>query len=104
VNGLAVTVDFKLEPGEMAAFRKLIDENAQMSCEREPGCGRFAVPVSKGASDRIFLYEIYHGRAAFDTHLEWPHFATFNKTGADLVMKENVAKFDLIFEESSNKR
>ena len=63
MNGLAVTVDFKLEPGEMAAFRKLIDENAQMSCEREPGCRRFAVP-----------------------------------------MKENVAQFDLIFEESNNKR
>jgi len=39
----------------MAASRKLIDENAQMSCEREPGRGRFAVLVSKGANDRIFL-------------------------------------------------
>jgi hypothetical protein len=55
VNGLVVTVDFKLKPGAMAAFRKLIDEDAQMSCEREPGCGRFAVLVSKGANDGIFF-------------------------------------------------
>lgn len=75
MNGLVVTVDFKLKPGEMAAFRKLIDKNAQMSCERELVCGRFAVLESKGANDRIFLYEIYHGRAAFGTHLERPRFA-----------------------------
>jgi len=53
----------------MAASRKLIDENAQMSCEREPGCRRFAILVPKGASDRIFLYEICDSRAAFGTHL-----------------------------------
>jgi quinol monooxygenase YgiN len=53
----------------MAASRKLIDENAQMSCECEPGCRRFAVLVPKGANDRIFLYEIYESRAAFGTPL-----------------------------------
>ncbi len=88
----------------MAASRKLIDENAQMSCEREPGCRRFAVLVPKGASNRIFLHEICDSRAAFGTHLQWPHFATFNKTSADLVMNENVAKFYLIFEGSNNRR
>jgi hypothetical protein len=30
----------------MAASSKRIDENAQMSCEREPGCRRFAVLLS----------------------------------------------------------
>ena len=80
MNRFVVTVDFKLKPGEMAAFRKLIDENAQLSCEREPGCRRFAVLVPKGANDRIFLYEICDSRAAFGTHLPSPHLATLNTT------------------------
>ena len=88
----------------MAASRKLIDENAHMSCEREPGCRRFAVLVPKGANDRIFLYEICDSRAAFGTHLPSPHLATFNTTSADLVMNENVAKLHLIFEASNNRR
>ena len=88
----------------MAASRKHIDENAQMSCEREPGCRRFAVLVPKAANDRIFLYEICDSRAAFGTHLPSPHLATFNTTSADLVMNENVAKLDLIFEGSNNRR
>ena len=104
MNRFVVTVDFRLKRGAMAAFGKLIDENAQMSCERQPGCGRFAVLLSKGANDRIFLYEIYDGRTAFDTHLQSPHFTTFNKTSADLIMNRKVAEFDLIFEGSNNRR
>jgi hypothetical protein len=68
----------------MAASRKLIDENAQLSCE--------------------FLYEICDRRAAFGTHLPSPHLAAFNTTSGDLVMNENVAKLDLIFEGSNNRR
>jgi hypothetical protein len=33
-----------------------------------------------------------------------PRLATFNTTSADLVMNENVAKLDLIFEGSNNRR
>jgi len=88
----------------MAATRKPIDENAQMLCEREPGCRRFAVLIPKGANDRIFLYEIRDSRAAFGTHLPSPQLATFNTTSADLVMNENVAKLDLIFDGSNNRR
>jgi quinol monooxygenase YgiN len=95
----------------MAASRKHIDENAQMSCEREPGCRRSAVLVPRAANDCIFLYEnciflyeICDRRAAFGTHLPSTQLATFNTTGADLVMNENVAKLDPIFEGSNNRR
>ena len=88
----------------MAASRKHIDENAQMSCEREPGCRRSAVLVLRAANDCIFLYEICDRRAAFGTHLPSTQLATFNTTGADLVMNENVAKLDPIFEGSNNRR
>jgi hypothetical protein len=52
----------------------------------------------------IFLYEICDRRAAFGTHLPSTQLATFNTTGADLVMNENVAKLDPIFEGSNNRR
>ena len=90
--------------GAMAASRKLIDENAQMSCERKPGCWRFAVLLPQEANDRIFFYEICDSRAAFGTHLQSPHLATLNTTGADLVMNENIAKLHIVFEGSNNKR
>jgi quinol monooxygenase YgiN len=88
----------------MAASRKLIDENAQMSCKRKPGCRRFAIRLSKRVNDRIFFYQICDSGAAFGTRLPSPHLATFNTTGADLVMNENVAKLHIVFEGSNNKR
>lgn len=88
----------------MAASRKLIDGNVQMSCDREPGCRRFAVLVPKGANDRIFLYEICDSRAAFGTHLPSPDLATLNTASGDLVMNEKVAKLHLLIFEGSNNR
>ena len=83
----------------MAASRQLIDENAQLSCEREPGCRRFAVLVPKGANDSIFLYEICDSRAVFGTRRR----RTSPRPSADLMMNENVAKLHLIFEGSNNR-
>ncbi len=100
MSGFVVTVDFTLKPGAMPVFRRLIDENARVSCQREPGCRRFDVLVPMGAEDRVFLYEIYDGRAAFDAHLQSAHFATFNRASAELVMNKNIAEFDLLFEGS----
>jgi quinol monooxygenase YgiN len=64
----------------MAAFRKLFDENSQMSREREPGCGACASPCSYPC---ILLYEIYDSRPAFDVHLRSLYFAAFYKTSAN---------------------
>ena len=77
-----VTVEFKPKPTAMAAFRTLIDENAQMSREREPGHVACASPCSyPWADDCILLWEIYD--AARPAHLQSPHFAAFDKTSAD---------------------
>src|SRR5437867_12258953 len=101
MTGFVVTVDFTLKPGGMAAFRKLIDENAHMSCLSEPGCRRFDVLAPRESGDRIFLYEIYDDRAAFDAHVQSPHFAAFNEACAELVTAKRVAEFDLVVEGSN---
>lgn len=100
MSGFVVTVDFILKPGAMDAFRRLIDENAISSCRDEPGCRRFDVLVPADGGDRVFLYEIYDDRAAFDAHMKTPHFDTFNRASADLVVAKQVAQFTLACEGS----
>lgn len=97
----AITVDFKLKPGAMAAFRALIDRNARDSSRDEPGCQRFDVLLPEGEADRVFLYEIYDDRAAFDAHLNTPHFNSFNRDSHDLVVSKAVAVFELVCEGSA---
>jgi len=94
--GFVIVVDFKIKPGEMKAFRRLIDDNARASVRDEKGCRRFDVLANRKDADRILLYEIYDDRAAFDAHLKTPHFASFNQASAPLVADKAVAEYDLV--------
>ena len=100
MSAFAITVDFTVKPGAMASFRKLIDKNAQDSCAHEPGCRRFDVLVPNDTADRVFLYEIYANRAAFDAHLKTPHFDMFNRESEALILTKNVVQYTLMCEGS----
>ncbi len=101
MTGYVVTVDFKLMPGAMDEFRRLIEENASTSCRDEKGCRRFDVLAPKGEADRILLYEIYDDRASFEAHLGTGHFARFNRESAALVIDKRVQEFDFLREGSA---
>jgi (4S)-4-hydroxy-5-phosphonooxypentane-2,3-dione isomerase len=98
MSGYVIAVDFRLHPGRRAAFRKLIDDNARASVRDEPGCRRFDVLEPKGEPDRVFLYEIYNDRAAFEAHLKTPHFAGFNRDSEPLVIDKKVFEYALVCE------
>jgi quinol monooxygenase YgiN len=100
-GGFVIVVDFKIKPGQMAAFRKLMDENARASVRDEPGCSRFDVCAHRKDADRILLYEVYDDRTAFDAHLKTKHFAVFNEQSAPLVAEKAVAEYDLVCEGSA---
>jgi quinol monooxygenase YgiN len=91
-----IIVDFRLKPGSLDAFRRLIDENAITSVRDEPGCSRFDVLELLGEADRILLYEIYDDRAAFDAHVNSPHFASFNTASAAYVREKTVTECALV--------
>jgi (4S)-4-hydroxy-5-phosphonooxypentane-2,3-dione isomerase len=101
MSGFVVTVDFRLKPGSLEQFRRLMDRNAIDSCALEPGCRRFDVMVPEGVADCIFLYEIYDDRAAFDAHLKTPHFDVFNRDSNDLVISKDVKFMSLVCEGSA---
>ena len=83
-------VDFRLKPGTLDRFRKLIAENARASVRDEPGCRQFDVVTPDGDADRIVLYEIYDDPAAFEAHKRTPHFAAFDRDSAPLVSSKAV--------------
>ena len=96
MSAYVIMVDFRLRPGAMASFRRLIDDNARASAKFELGCQRFDVLVPKEGADRIMVYEIYDDRAAFEAHLKTPHFASFNTASAALVSAKTVFEYMLV--------
>jgi quinol monooxygenase YgiN len=98
-----VTVEFKPKPTAVAAFRTLIDENAQISREREPRHVACASPCSyPWADDCILLWEIYDSRAAFS--LAAAALRRVRQDQRRLVMNNSVTGLDLNFEGSNNRR
>lgn len=80
-----VTVEFTIKPERLDAFLPLMVENAKASREKEPGCRQFDVCTDPAAPNRVFLYEVYADRAAFDIHLASSHFKAFDSAVAQWI-------------------
>lgn len=89
---IAVTVTFKLKPGTHDQFLPLMLENARTSLANEASCLQFDVCLGDDPGD-IFLYEVYSDAAAFQLHLESPHFKAFDKAISDMVASKQVHVF-----------
>ena len=63
-----VTVEFTVRPGHAdSSIARLTTQAADSLLE--PGCSQFDVCVDPSDEHRVFLYEVYANREAFDAHL-----------------------------------
>jgi len=89
----AVTVVLKIREESMDAFLPLMIENAKSSLKTEPGCRQFDVCSDPARPSEIFLYEIYDDAAAFQAHLETPHFKKFDAGVAEMIEEKSVRTY-----------
>jgi (4S)-4-hydroxy-5-phosphonooxypentane-2,3-dione isomerase len=78
---LVVTIDIK--PGYKDRFVAEMLDDARGSVRDEPGCVRFDVIQDEKEPNRIYLYEVYKDRAAFDYHMATPHFLKWKNAVQD---------------------
>ena len=88
-----VTVVFAVKPAHLEAFMKAVVQQAETSLAEEPGCHQFDVARDPDDALRVFLYEIYSDRAAFDLHLSSPHFKAFDQMTAAWLAQKSVKTF-----------
>jgi autoinducer 2-degrading protein len=74
----AVTVIFVVKEEYVEEFETVMKSQAINSLTREPGCQQFDVCFDCTDRRRVFLYELYTDRAAFDEHLKTEHFLDFD--------------------------
>ena len=89
-----VAVMFHIESRHLDAFRARVIDNARTSRMQEPGCLQFDVCADPMHKDRVFLYEVYADRAAFDAHLASPHYKSFEKEVAPWIAAKDVRTFE----------
>jgi len=92
---IAVTVIFKVKTGSEKDFQEVVLQQAKNSLEKEEACRRFDVCFDDNRPDRVFLYEIYDDRAAFDLHLASDHFKNFDKVSAPMLEGRAIETWSL---------
>jgi quinol monooxygenase YgiN len=93
---LAVVVEFRIKPAHVAAFHEAIVANARESLNTEPGCRQFDVCRDAADPTLFFLYELYDDDAAFEAHLQAPHFLRMNAHTADAVLSKSVRRLQRV--------
>lgn len=72
---IALVVTLHVRPEHRETLLAAITAQGAASREREPGCLQFDICVDGDDPNRVLLYEVYAGEAAFDAHGKTPHFA-----------------------------
>lgn len=90
----AVFVTFEIKPGHRDAFMVRMLKQAEDSLEKEKDCGVFEVWVNSNNPNKVQLYEVYLNAAAFDVHLESPHFKNFAAAVEDMIISKDIQTFD----------
>ena len=90
-----VTVTFEAKPEHADAFLSRVRRQAADSLTRESGCLRFDVCTDPERPGRVFLYELYASRAAFEAHLESDHFRAFDREVASWLEAKTIETWEL---------
>ncbi len=75
-----IVAPIQIKPGLKDGFIEAMIDDAKGSVSNEPGCLRFDVIQDANDPNRIWLYEVYKDEAAFQQHMEAPHFIKWRDT------------------------
>ena len=91
---LLVAVTFSIVPERAEAFRDRVLRQAEDGLA-EPGCSRFDIWCDTGDCTRVFLFETYEDRDAFEAHLASEHYRAFDAEVRDWVRDKRVERWEL---------
>lgn len=90
-----VTVLFEIAKAYRSEFSQLMNANAKASVAAELGCIQFDVCGNAEPDQRVFLYEVYASKEAFDEHLKSAHFLSFNEATLHMVVSKKIETFSV---------
>ncbi len=78
-----IVATLQVKPEHREEFIEEMLGDAKGSVGNEPGCLRFDVIQDEADPNRIYLYEVYKDKAAFEAHTTMPHFTKWRDAVQD---------------------
>lgn len=86
----------QLKAGSFDAFMRAMRVNAAASVRDEPGCLTFDVMRDRSDPDLVWLYEVYVDEAAFEVHMQTPHFLASRPLVEPLIERQDAIEADML--------
>jgi quinol monooxygenase YgiN len=81
--------ELRIDPGQLEDYKAALREEIEASIRLEPGVLTLYAVSVKGDPAQIRIFEIYADQAAYEAHLQSPHFQKY-KTGTQGMVKSLV--------------
>ena len=78
-----IIAPIQIKSGHKEEFIEALIYDAKGSVNDEPECLQFNVIQDANDSNRIWLYEVYTSEAAFQQHMQTPHYTKWRDTVKD---------------------
>ena len=77
--------EIDVDPAQREAFIAAVKEEMEESVRVEPGVLAIYAVAEKDAPSRLRFFEIYASEAAYDAHLDSPHFRKYRMTTEPMI-------------------
>ena len=82
--------ELEIDPAQVDAFAAAAREVGQVSVRSEGGCLVLYAVAEKRVPGRVRVFEIYRDAAAYQAHLQTPHFKKFRATTDPMVRSRTL--------------
>jgi len=86
--------ELEIVPEALAAYTALLAEEIEASVRAEPGVLALYALADRVAPNRLRIVEIYASEAAYEAHLETPHFLKYKAATAAMVTSLRLIETD----------
>ena len=88
--------ELEIDPGQLAAYRDALKEEIATSIRVEPGgLALYAVSV-RDHPTQVRIFETYKDKAAYESHLQTPHFKKYKDATQGMVKSLKLTETDPI--------
>ena len=88
--------EIDIVPARLQDYLGFLTEEIAASVEREPGVLMLHAVANKSEPHKIRILEVYASRAAYEAHIETPHFLKYKQGTADMVTALRLMDMDPI--------
>ena len=91
MDAYVIVAEVAVQLERLADFIAHSLEDARASVANEPGCRQFDVNAAADGSATVVFYEVYDSRAAFEAHLQMPHFFRWRDATQDWITGSRIS-------------